>query len=183
MKQRPTLQTGRLILRPFTLDDAPEVQRLAGDKAVADTTLNVPYPYEDGVAEEWIGKHQEQFDKGELVNFAITHGRRHYLIGSIGLTINKRFEHAELGYWIAKEYWNNEHCTEAARAVLKYAFGALGLNRIAAHHFVRNPASGRVMQKLGMSYEGCQRQHLKKWDKFEDIVLYGILKNEYDSTE
>ena len=100
MTERPTLQTKRLILRPFILEDAPEVQRLAGDEAVAATTINLPHPYADGVAEEWIGKQQEQFDQGELVNFAITHRRRHYLIGSIGLTISKKFERAELGYWI-----------------------------------------------------------------------------------
>jgi ribosomal-protein-alanine N-acetyltransferase len=55
----------------------------------------------------------------------------------------------------------------------------LELNRIFAHHFTRNPASGRVMQKLGMKHEGCLRQHFEKWDAFEDMEIYGILKSEW----
>ena len=55
----------------------------------------------------------------------------------------------------------------------------MGLNRIYAHHFVRNPASGRVMQKLGMTHEGRLRQHVRKWDAFEDLELYGILKSQW----
>ena len=76
-------------------------------------------------------------------------------------------------------YWNNGYGTEAVQAVLKYGFEVLGLNRIHAKHFKRNPASGRILQKIGMKYEGCQRQHFKKWDNFEDIELYGILRSEY----
>ena len=76
-------------------------------------------------------------------------------------------------------YWKQGYCTEAARAVLRYGFETRGLNRIGARHLARNPASGRVMQKLGMHYEGTRRQHVLKWGVFEDIVLYAILKSEY----
>ena len=178
MKQRPILETKRLILRPFDLNDAKEVQRLAGDKAVADTTLNVPYPYLDGMAEQWISTHQSKFEAGELVNFAIILCESKVLVGAIGLGIEKRFDHAELGYWIGRPYWNQGFCTEAGQSILAYGFTSLNLNRIFAHHLARNPASGRVMQKLGMSKEGLCRQHIKKWDKYEDIVLYGILKQD-----
>jgi RimJ/RimL family protein N-acetyltransferase len=179
MAERPTLKTERLILRPFTLADAPEVQRLAGDRDIASTTLNIPHPYENGMAEAWIGTHQERFDKGELVNFAITHGEQGYLIGSIGLMIAKEFDRAEIGYWIGKPYWNQGYCTEAADAVIKYGFEILRLNRIYATHINRNPASGRVMQKIGMKHEGHLRQHAKKWGNYEDIETYGILRSEY----
>jgi [ribosomal protein S5]-alanine N-acetyltransferase len=84
-----------------------------------------------------------------------------------------------LGYWIGKDFWNKGYGTEAACAVLKYGFKVMGLHRIHAHHFGSNPASGKIMQKLGMTYEGTKRQHIKKWDKFEDAVVYGILKNEF----
>ena len=178
MSEQPAIVTKRLKLRPFALDDAPEVQRLAGDRDIASTTLNIPHPYEDGVAEQWIGTHRESFEKGEEVHFAIVHGDRAFLIGAIGLIIQREHENAMLGYWVGKPYWNQGYCTEAARAVLRYGFETLGLNRIYATHFQRNPASGRVMQKIGMSPEGCQKQHVKKWDTFEDLVCYGILKKD-----
>ena len=179
MKQMPSLETERLRLRPFTLDDAPDVQRLAGAKEVASTTLNIPHPYEDGMAEKWIGTHQERYESGKLVNFAITNRSDGALIGGIGLVINQDHARAEMGYWIGVPYWNKGYCTEAARAVLKYGFEVLQLNRIHASYLTRNPASERVMQKIGMSYEGCHPQHMKKWGQFEDLSVYGILKKDY----
>jgi RimJ/RimL family protein N-acetyltransferase len=179
MKERPILETPRLILRPFTLSDARDVQHLAGDREIASTTLNVPHPYEDGMAEQWIGTHQEKYERGELVNFAIVRRADNALLGAIGLRITQQHAHAELGYWLGKPYWNAGYCTEAAHVVVAYGFERLGLQRIHASHMTRNPASGRVMQKLGMRYEGCLRQHVNKWEVFEDLALYGILQSEY----
>lgn len=87
MKERPTLDTVRLRLRPFTLADAPDVQRLAGERAIADTTANIPHPYLDGMAEQWITTHQGRFEAGELVNVAITRRDGNILIGAIGLMV------------------------------------------------------------------------------------------------
>ena len=181
MTAQPELRTDRLLLRPFTLADAPIVQRLAGERDIASTTLNIPHPYEDGLAEEWISTHQNRFEEGESVTYAIVLYEDGDLIGAISLMdISKRHQHAELGYWIGKPYWNNGYCTEAARAALRYGYRALGLNRIFACHLSRNPASGRVMEKIGMTYEGCQRQHAEKWGVFEDLKMYAILKSEYE---
>lgn len=88
-----------------------------------------------------------------------------------------------LGYWVGKSYWNRGFCTEAGRAVLEYGFGVLGLNRIHSCHMSRNPSSGRVMLKLGMTHEGCRKQHDRKWDKFEDQELYGILKADWQGQQ
>ena len=181
VSQQPTIETERLELRPHTLDDASELQRLIGDRDIAATTLNIPHPYEDGMAEEFIQARQEKFEKGESVDFAIVHRAQNSLIGGIGLVIDMQNERAEIGYWIGKPYWNQGYCTEAAQAVLKYGFEVLGLNRIHSRHFTRNPASGRVMQKIGMQYEGRLRQNIKKWGKFEDMEVYGILKGDYDN--
>ena len=93
--------------------------------------------------------------------------------------MNRRFDRAELGYWIDRPYWNQGYCTEAGRAVLWYGFTELNLNRIHAYHLSRNPASGRVMQKLGMTREGLLRQHAKKWGKYEDIVEYGLVRQDW----
>ena len=178
MTKQPTLTTQRLILRPFTLADAPAIQRLAGDPAVADTTLNIPHPYPDGAAEAWFSGHREQFEHEEAVIFAITLAESGELVGAISLGIARRFDRAEMGYWIGVPYWNMGYCSEAARAVMVYGFEGLGLNRIFAEHLVRNPASGRVMENAGMTYEGTLRQHVKKWDRYEDLKLYGILRAE-----
>ncbi len=180
MAERPELKTDRLLLRPFILADAPAVQRLAGDRDIASTTLSIPHPYEVGMAEQWINALQGRFEQGDFVNFAVVLLADGALIGSIGLQINQAHENAELGFWIGKPYWGNGYCTEAARAVLRYGFTRLGLHRIAAHHLSRNPASGRVMAKIGMQYEGCERQRIKKWGVFEDVKMYAILKDEYE---
>lgn len=175
----PRLHAARLILRPFRLSDAADVQRLAGDKAVADMVLNIPHPYPDGVAEKWISTHQAQFEAGEACTLAITLATTEEFIGSISLMISRRFNRAEMGYWVGAPYWNKGYCTEAARAMLDYGFSTLALNRIHATHMARNPASGRVMIKLGMKHEGVMRQHAKKGNGYEDMVLYGILAEEW----
>lgn len=180
MTEQPTLASPRLVLRPFGPGDAAEVRRLAGDRAVAATTLHVPHPYEPGMAEEWIGRHQPGFARGDIAIFAITDRDTGALMGSIGLTIHAQQQRAELGYWIGTEFWGRGYCTEAARAVLAYAFGPLGLRRVHACHMGSNPASGRVMEKLGMTREGRRRAHIRKWDRVEDAVDYGILREEFD---
>ena len=100
----PSLETERLILHPFRLEDAAEVQHLAGDRSIADTTLNIPHPYMDGMAEEWISKHQPLFNDGKGVTFAITRKADGSLIGAISLMGMVRDHLAELGYWISQPY-------------------------------------------------------------------------------
>jgi ribosomal-protein-alanine N-acetyltransferase len=178
--EQPVLETKRLLIRPFSLTDALVVQKLAGDEAIAATTLNIPHPYEDGMAEEWIGSHQERFEKGEAITFAVTLRDEKALIGAIGLEINQLHERAELGYWIGKPYWNNGYCTEAAREVVRFGLDEYKMLRIHAAHFSSNGASGRVMEKIGMKHEGKLRRHIKKWGKFEDLDVYGILNEEHE---
>jgi len=178
MNQYPTIETSRLILRPFVLCDAGDIQRLAGDRAIADTTGKIPHPYENGMAEQWISKHQDEFERGTGVYFAITRKIDGVLIGAISLIGIVKDHQAGLGYWIGKHFWNLGFCTEAGYAVLDYGFNVLSLKRIYSCHIARNPASGRVMRKLGMRYEGCRRNHIIKWGKLEDLMLYGILNDE-----
>ncbi|MDY7109802.1 MAG: GNAT family N-acetyltransferase [Planctomycetota bacterium] len=178
---QPSIETDRLILRPFTVDDAPDVQRLAGDRAVADTTLLIPHPYPDGLAEDWITTHRPVFQAGEGAVFAITRRDDGALVGAIGLSITPAHQRAEMGYWVGRPYWNQGYATEAAAAALDYGFHTLRLNRVHAHHFARNPASGRVLEKIGMKAEGVAPQHVKKKDRFEDLALYGLCRDEYDT--
>lgn len=180
MQDLPTITTERLLLRPFTLDDAADVQRLAGDRAVADTTLSIPHPYPDGAAGQWISSHGERFQQREILVLAVTLRDRGELAGCISLRLHDAHGRAELGYWMGVPYWNRGYSSEAARALVAYGFEQLSLHRIYAHHLTRNPASGRVMQKAGMTYEGTQRQHVRKGEQYEDIAGYGILRSEYD---
>lgn len=176
---QPTLDSDRLLLRPFLLTDAATVQSLAGDHAIADTTLSIPHPYEDGMAEQWIAGHESQFESGTLATFAITLRGTGDLVGAIGLTIDRDFDKAELGYWIGKPYWNQGFATEAAGMIVEYGFNQLNLNRISAKHLARNPSSGRVMEKIGMVREGTARQATMKWGRYEDLHLYGLLRQEW----
>ena len=177
--EQPTLQTMRLLLRPFALSDAADVQRLAGAWEVADTTLNIPHPHEDGMAEEWIGSHPERLASGSLISYAIVLRETGVLVGAAGLSLTPMHRQAELGYRLGVPYWNRGYMTEAVQALIGYGFTELGLNKITASHFARNPASGRVMQKLGMTQEGLLRQDVRKNDDFEDLVLYGLLAEEW----
>lgn len=177
---RPTLTTRRLVLRPLRMEDAPDVQRLAGDRRVAATTLHVPHPYEDGMAEEWIGRHEERWRTEGRLTLAVT-TEDDGLVGVVGIWPKWEHRRAELGYWIAVPFWGRGYATEAARAVVAYGFAVLGLKRVEAHYLAGNPASGRVMEKLGMTREGVLRQHIVKWDETYDVVLYGILESEFEA--
>ncbi len=179
MPERPPLSTARLVLRPFVLADADDVQRLAGDDRIAATTLNVPHPYEDGMAEAWISTHQPQFDDGTLRNFAITQATSGELVGAIGLAIDPASSIGELGYWVGVPHWGKGYCSEAAREVIRHGF-SIGLQRIHAHYMATNVASGRVMEKVGMTREGTLRQHVVKRGVRHDVVWFGILADEFE---
>jgi RimJ/RimL family protein N-acetyltransferase len=182
MTQEPELDTARLRLRPFTLDDAARVTLLAGDREIAANTASIPHPYEEHMAGEWIGSHRTRFEIGEGVVFAVTLRSTEELVGTVGLEIRAEHKRAELGYWVGRPYWGQGYCTEAAAAVLKYAFEVLGLERVYAMHFKRNPASGRVMQKVGMRHEGELRRHFQKWNEPQDVEIYGILRDEFNGS-
>jgi len=179
MSNPAILETERLRLRPFEMSDAADVVRLAGEKEIAATTRQVPHPYELPMAEAWLASLPAAQARGEVLNFAITLKSTTELVGAIGLILNQVDHHAELGYWIGKPYWDNGYATEAAAAVLDHAFLVLKLHRVFAHHFSRNAASGRVMQKLGMKCEGYLREHRHKWGHYEDLVLYGMTAGDY----
>ena len=182
MIEQTMLETERLRLRKFEISDAEEVQRLAGDRDVAATTLSIPHPYPDGAAEKWIESHAEALASGANVVYAIVSRSRDQLIGTINLAICEEHQRAEMGYWIGKPFWGQGYCTEAAKALLRFGFESLGLHRIYAHYMSMNPASGRVMEKMGMTYEGRLRLHIEKGGKHYDVIAYGILRSEFEST-
>ena len=176
---QPTITTDRLTLRVFNPSDAAVVQHLAGDRAIADTTLNVPHPYEDGMAEEWIASLGPAFEAGTFATYAVTLAESGDLVGAVSLKFDREANTAEVGYWIGRPYWRNGYATEATVAMLGYGFEVVGVDKIGAGHFARNPASGRVMAKAGMLYEGTQLEAVEKWGNLEDLVWYSVTRADW----
>lgn len=163
-------------MRPYREADIPELLPLIGTREVAATTLRIAHPYTEQDARDFLELAQEP-GKIWLAITRIEDGRQ---IGGIGLRVDEQHQHAELGYWLGVPYWGQGYATEAAREMLRYGFAELGLHRIFASHFKHNAASGRILLKLGMRHEGCQSEHLRKWDEFVDSELYGILRREWE---
>lgn len=173
---QPTLRTRRLVLRPFAEADAPAVEALAGRREVADTTLNIPHPYPKGGAATWIATHPAAWTAEAAVVFAIVYEGA--LCGAIDIVRDSRHRSGELGYWIAPEHWGKGIATEAVVEVIRFGFNDLGLHRMHAAHFTRNPASGRVMAKAGMTFEGIHRGLYQKNGVFEDAARYAVLETD-----
>jgi RimJ/RimL family protein N-acetyltransferase len=176
---QPTLATPRLVLRPFVIADGPRVRELAGDWAIADTTAVVPHPYPEGGGEQWIANHPADWAAGHAVTYGVVLRAEDLLVGAMGLGIERWRAVGVLGYWIGKPYWGRGYATEAAAALLDLAFGPLALHRVEATHLIRNPASGRVMEKLGMRFEGAFRDATLKWGRYEDVAQRAILADEW----
>lgn len=177
----PTLETGRLLLRPFRADDASAVQRHLSEWEVAQTTAAVPYPYPPGAAAEWIAGLGPRHEAGEVLAVAATRRDDGVLVGAVELRPGGRGHRADLGYWIGRPYWGRGYATEAAGAVVRWAFDVLRLHRVHASAFARNPASGAVLRRIGMRWEGTLRRHHLRWEVLEDVEIYGVLRGDLDS--
>ncbi|MBW5412564.1 GNAT family N-acetyltransferase [Pseudomonas sp. MAG002Y] len=183
MSSLPLLKTHRLQLRPYVPADAPFHYLLADNPDIASMTGTLPSPYTLELAKHWISNHERWFMEGRSLNLAVVLQEHAALIGTISLSgFGSPHRKAGLAYWIGKAYWNQGYCSEAARVVIEYGFTTLGLNRIFGECFKRNRASIRVLEKLGMSYEGCRREDMHKAEQFEDVMMYGLLRKEWKQT-
>lgn len=171
-----------LVLDALTEDDVPALVLLAGDAAIADTTISVPHPLDPGVARAWLAALAQAEAVGSAEHFAIREAAGAPLVGMVSLRgIDREHEEAELSFWVGRPFWGRGYATAAARATVDRAFDALGINRIVAHYMVRNPASGRVLARLGFRQEGLLRERVKKWGVYEDVVLMALLRRERDT--
>ncbi len=178
---RPSLETDRLILRPFGKTDEDAVFRICGEKEIAANTRTIPHPYPRAQAVKWIEAQPEMWENGKAAVFAICLKSTRELVGAVGLEINEQDQNAELGYWIDKQHWGKGIGTEAAAEAIRFGFADLAVHKIHAHHITSNPASGRVMEKIGMVKEGLMRGHIRKWGRFYDVVFYGILNSDWQN--
>ena len=174
------LETERLILRRFTLDDAGAMFRnWAGDPVVTEFLTWPAHPSED-VTRQLLGYWVADYAKPDNYQWAVEMKSLHEPIGSISIVrINEDIDEMELGWCIGHAWWGQGIMPEAGEAVLKYLFEEVGVNRMAARHAVDNPKSGRVMQKLGMVKEGVLRQAGRSNHGLEDVEQYSLLRSEY----
>ncbi|MCM3617676.1 GNAT family N-acetyltransferase [Sutcliffiella horikoshii] len=178
-KTKKTILTDRLYLRIFEESDAETVQVLCNNINIYKSTLYLPFPYSLNDALGWMKNHQKNFEEDCSYEFAITDRINGNLFGAISLTNNQKFNHGEIAYWIGEEYWGKGYGTEAAKAIIDFAFKEKKLHKVFARYFKSNPASGRIMQKVGMVQEGLLKDQVVKDGKYEDLIYYGII-NPYD---
>jgi RimJ/RimL family protein N-acetyltransferase len=144
------IRTERLLLRPGWVEDAPALASAIGDEAILTKLAQVPSPYRVTDA-LWFLTQPHQPPLMPLLIFERTEGTPR-LIGGTGL--HDQDGEAEIGYWLARDAWGQGYATEAGRAVIKMARHSLRLQRLVSGHFVDNPASGRVLTKLGFRPTG-----------------------------
>jgi ribosomal-protein-alanine N-acetyltransferase len=176
----PRLETPHLVLREIAERDVSTMTSLANDVDIAANTLNLPYPYSEADAVAWRVLAQQGFRLGSAFTFAIELKQTQTFVGSIGIQVEKRFDRAEVGYWLSKPYWNQGLMTEALTEVLRFGFEELNLNKIFATHLAHNVASGRVMLKNGMLKDGELVQHIKRDEQYYDLWQYRLTRQEYE---
>lgn len=175
------METDRLILRRFTIDDAQDFfDHWANDPEVTKYMTWKPHKnieITQAVLALWLNA----YEHADNYHWAIVLKEGAKLIGSISImNIEDTYERSEVGYCLAKDYWNQGIMTEALKAVIDFGFARVGFNRIQACHYAENPASGRVMVKAGMKYEGRFKQYLKdNQGRFVDCDIYAIVKDDF----
>jgi ribosomal-protein-alanine N-acetyltransferase len=176
----PIIETERLLLRKITLNDVDDIFDYASIPEL--TTFVLWYPHKTkSETFDFIKFTDEQFRNRLSIVWGILIKNENKLIGSIDLrgwnTDNKC---GDVGYAISKDYWNKGFVSEAMKAVIKFGFEQLQLNRIEAHCQKENIGSWRVMEKCGMKYEGTLREKVFIKKRYRSMKMYSILKKEWD---
>ena len=180
-KGTKTLETDRLILRRFTKDDSSQMYWNWACEDEVTKYLTWPTHSNPDVTEailtDWIPKYAND----DFYNWAIELKSENAIIGNISVvTYCEQTLSANLAYCIGTKWWGKGIMPEAARSVIKYLFEEVGFHRIAAEHDGNNPKSGRVMQKIGMIYEGTLRKSGFNNQGIIDEVWYSILREEWE---
>jgi RimJ/RimL family protein N-acetyltransferase len=172
------ITTERLILRRYKPDDAPDILAFASHPSVMRIALDFQVTPE-GVR-EYIQRQNfyQPFEKGKCFDLAIELKEKGQVIGFLGF-IHRQHQRGEIGYALGVNYRGRGLASEAAEAVVNYAFGVLGLHKVEADATSDNPASWRIMERLGMQREGCLREVELHDGAWVDRVLYGILADEW----
>ena len=183
MIEFPVLATPRLMVRPLERSDTLAIQKAASVREIADTMISLPHPYPVGEARRYVARQQSEREAGRAVTFTIEQKAEGLFCGLVEVRdIDHEHLQGELSFWLAVEAWGQGYMSEVVQAVVRYTFESLALNRLFAYHMLRNPASGRVLEKNGFKQEGLLRQRVKKWERFEDVALWALLRQEWLDT-
>lgn len=175
------LPIGVYTIRSFTMEDVPSLVEQANNRNVAATLRDrFPNPYTESAAREWIGS---TLGREPETAFAIADGP--VVIGGIGLGLREDVyaRSGEIGYWLGEPFWGKGIITSAVRAFTGYVFDNFDLVRIYAAVFETNPASVRVLEKAGYSFEGRLRQAVFKNGLVQDELMYSILREEWKGAD
>lgn len=174
------LETTRLKLRRFTIEDAEGMYRNWASEDEVTKFLTWPTHANVDVTRELLSNWIKEYQNKNYYNWVMELKETGEIIGNISVVLIKEIiEGAVLGYCMGTKWWGKELMPEAGKAVIQYLFEQVGFNRIAADHDKNNPKSGRVMQKLGMTYEGTLRSAGFCNQGIIDEVWYSILKEDY----
>lgn len=177
----PTLRTDRLLLRPFAASDADDLTALMSDARVLEYWDSPPWT-EPARAERFLERCRTMAEQGSGIQVAVERLEDGAFLGwCLFVDWNATFRSARLGYCLTQTSWGHGYATEASRAVLTWAFDALPLNRVQAECDTRNPASGRVLEKLGFVLEGTLRQDCIVDGVVSDSWVYGLLAEDWQT--
>ncbi|MGH6770461.1 MAG: GNAT family N-acetyltransferase [Xanthobacteraceae bacterium] len=172
---RPVLRTQRLVLRAPRLADAHDMAVLINDRRIAENTARVPHPYTLADAKAFIAYLRDGRERAFLVTLPDD-----TLVGSCGIG-RLRGDTPEIGYWFGVPFWGRGYATEAARAVLDYAFGELGHDLLHAGARVSNPASRRVLEKCSFRWTGVVLQRVRALGASVPCDRFGLDRERWDS--
>lgn len=176
----PQLTTPRLLLRALQMHQAQVLFTLANGPKIADNTANIPAPYTLETAQDFIAGIADKYRTGELLNLGMHVRGTDELVGMVSLRNNARHRYGHLGGWVAAHCRNRGYAAEAASAVMDFGFEALGLQRVGSQCFARNKESARVMEKIGLRYEGCMRQAFLKNGVYEDMLGFATVRDDWE---
>lgn len=171
--EKPVLETPRLILRGLSKGDEAELRAAADHESIARGTAGVPHPYTLEDADSFISGRYNDFMGATGGVFAVVEKGTGQIVGCAGMIPGRRGS-VEIGYWITPSRWNRGYCTEAVKRLVAYAREVMGMHRVCACHFPDNPASGRVLEKAGMTREGLLKGYLFKNGEFLDVVMWAV---------
>jgi ribosomal-protein-alanine N-acetyltransferase len=177
----PTLKTERLILREIIPSDAEALFRIRGDYEVTKYNIGTAYDRLEQ-AEDLIAAMAQAYREEKEIRWGISFKTENTLIGMVGYNYwIRRDARGSVGYDLARAYWGQGIMTEALAVVVAFGFRRMGLNRIEADADARNPASARVLAKVGFHQEGLQREQFYEDSSFNDLVLFALLRKDFKS--